>query len=157
MPEKDLRKHAHITCGTVVVAPEPGLPTVLIRVQRQTGVFWGLPKGHVDNGESLAQAAIRETAEETGLKPEGLTLAAYLGNIHYEFVTHEGEKTLNEKEVHFFLVLASPICVELLPRYEEEGILEARWFPLTEAKKTVSYKNYKRILSIASRALNQPC
>ena len=133
------------------------MPVVLIHVQRQTGVFWGLPKGHVDNGETLAQAAIRETVEETGLKPEELKLAAYLGNTRYEFVTHEDEKTLNEKEVHFFLVLTSRKCEELSPRFEEEGILEAKWFLLKDAQEAVSYENYKRILAIASKAVNHAC
>lgn len=148
-----MRKHNHITCGTVVVSQEPGFPVALIHVQRQTGVFWGLPKGHVGEGETLAQAAIRETAEETGLAPESLRLAAYLGNIRYEFVTHEEEKTLNEKEVHFFLVIADCPPAELSPLIDE-GILEAKWFPLAEAMKTLSYANYRKILAIAVKALN---
>lgn len=149
-----MRKHAHISCGTVVVAPDAGLQTVLIRVQRQTGEFWGLPKGHLNTGETLAQAAIRETAEETGLNPADLTLAAYLGCIRYEFVTHEGEKTLNEKEVHFFLVFATKAGCKLAPNLEDEGILEAKWFTLDEARGKVPFGNYRRILAMASKAMN---
>ena len=125
----------------------------MIHVQRQTGVFWGLPKGHVDEGETLAQAALRETSEETGLAPESLRLAAYLGNIHYEFVTHEEEKTLNDKEVHFFLVIVDCPRADLSPRIDE-GILEAKWFALNEAMKMVSYENYRKVLAIAARALS---
>ena len=137
----------------MVVSQEPGLPVALIHVQRQTGVFWGLPKGHVDEGETLAQAAIRETSEETGLAPEDLHLTAYLGTIRYEFVTHEDEKTLNEKEVNFFLVIVNCPRTDLSPRIDE-GIIEAKWFPLAEAMKTLSYENYKRILAVAAKALN---
>lgn len=33
--------------------------------------FWGIPKGLIDEGENLLDAAKREFEEETGLKPEG--------------------------------------------------------------------------------------
>jgi 8-oxo-dGTP pyrophosphatase MutT (NUDIX family) len=151
-----MRKHSHLSCGTVVAAHEPGLPVLLIRVQRHFGTFWGLPKGHVDNGETLAQAALRETAEETGLKQSSLRLVCYLGNVYYEFVSHEEEKTLNEKEVHFFLVSVPHSGVETNPPVEDEGILEARWFPIDEAIQTVSYDNYRRILEAARKSLALP-
>lgn len=35
--------------------------------------LWNIPAGHQDEGETLQQAAIRETLEETGLKVELLT------------------------------------------------------------------------------------
>lgn len=45
--------------------------------QRRSGLFagsWGLPGGKVDIGETLLQAAVRETMEETGLTVENLSL-----------------------------------------------------------------------------------
>ncbi len=33
---------------------------------------WDLPKGHLDQGESPAEAALRELREETGIKPSEL-------------------------------------------------------------------------------------
>lgn len=128
---------------------------MLILVQRQTGTFWGLPKGHVDNGETLAEAALRETAEETGLGREDLRVACYLGHIYYEFVTHEEKKTLNEKEVHFFLVTAPHAAQATAPKFAEEGILEVRWFPMEEALMAVSYDNYRRIIKLAESALSK--
>jgi glycerol-1-phosphatase len=40
---------------------------ILLTKREDFGV-WCLPGGHVDDGESVAQAAIREIAEETGLE-----------------------------------------------------------------------------------------
>lgn len=37
---------------------------------------WSLPKGHIEKKESTKEAAIRETQEETGLKPEDIDIVA---------------------------------------------------------------------------------
>ena len=42
----------------------------ILLIQREDFYVWGLPGGDVDPGESLAQAALRETQEETGLMVE---------------------------------------------------------------------------------------
>jgi hypothetical protein len=68
-------------------------------------------------------------------------------------VTHEERKTLNEKEVYFFLVTAEYAGSAVAPRFADEGILEVKWFPMEEALATVSYDNYRRILCLAKKAL----
>jgi ADP-ribose pyrophosphatase YjhB (NUDIX family) len=40
----------------------------ILLIQREDFEVWGLPGGEVDDGESLAQAAIREAHEETGFE-----------------------------------------------------------------------------------------
>ena len=42
----------------------------ILLVQREDFKTWGLPGGHVEDGESVAQAAVREILEETGLEVE---------------------------------------------------------------------------------------
>lgn len=54
---------------------------------------WGLPKGHVEPGEDLAETAIREVEEETSLKFERDDLR-YIGNFKYS----------NEKDLAVFVV-----------------------------------------------------
>jgi 8-oxo-dGTP diphosphatase len=55
---------------------QPGRPILLIE-RRNPPHGWAIPGGFVDVGETLEQAAIREAAEETGLK---VKLKALLGN-----------------------------------------------------------------------------
>ncbi len=53
------------SCGAVVFTRTPdGLKYVIIR---SLSGFYGLPKGHVEAGESEEQTALREVREETGL------------------------------------------------------------------------------------------
>ena len=126
-----------------------------MRIQRQTGTFWGLPKGHVAPGESLLQTAVREVQEETGLSPSEVTPLCYLGRISYEFKTHEqGRHILNRKVVHFFLLTVAAVRERLAPASRREGILRLEWFPLPEAIQKVSFADYARMLSLAQVALN---
>ena len=56
-----------ISVGAGVVIVEDG--TVLL-VKREDLEVWALPGGGVDEGESLAETAVREAYEETGLEVE---------------------------------------------------------------------------------------
>ncbi|MDA3961099.1 MAG: NUDIX domain-containing protein [Planctomycetota bacterium] len=46
---------------------------------------WGFPKGHLDPGETLAQAALRETVEECGIALFAVTAQPY--EMHYRLPT----------------------------------------------------------------------
>jgi ADP-ribose pyrophosphatase YjhB (NUDIX family) len=57
----------------------------ILLIQREDFRVWGLPGGDVDPGESLAQAAVREAREETGLTVELTRLVgmySLVGNAH---------------------------------------------------------------------------
>ncbi|MBZ4359444.1 NUDIX domain-containing protein, partial [Mycobacterium tuberculosis] len=58
------------------------------RTDRRGRLLWSLPKGHIEEGETAEQTAIREVAEETGI--QGVVVAE-LGSIDYWFVT-EGRR-----------------------------------------------------------------
>jgi len=88
----------------------------VLALRRWNGV-WLPPKGHVDPGETLAQAACREVWEETGLRAE---VREKLGETAY---SHREDGTLRHKRVHWFLMTAG--SGEARP---EEGVFtEARW------------------------------
>jgi ADP-ribose pyrophosphatase YjhB (NUDIX family) len=56
-----------INLGVNVAVIEDGR---VLLTQREDFPVWCLPGGGVDPGESLAQAAVREVREETGLEVE---------------------------------------------------------------------------------------
>ena len=70
------------------------------RTDRRGRLLWSLPKGHIEEGETPEDAAVREVAEETGIIGE---VVAPLGIIDFWFVA-EGRRV--HKTVHHFLLRA---------------------------------------------------
>ncbi|MDP1171465.1 NUDIX hydrolase, partial [Klebsiella pneumoniae] len=68
------------------------------RTDRRGRLLWSLPKGHIEQGETAEQTAMREVEEETGIQG---TVLAPLGSIDYWFVT-EGRRV--HKTVHHYLL-----------------------------------------------------
>lgn len=99
---------------------------------------WGFPKGHLESGETPAQAAMRETTEETGL--EALVLHRPLDTIDWYFRLRG---KLIHKFCHFFL-LESEVG-EPTPQ-QDEGITECAWFTLDEAVAAIGYQNARGVL-----------
>ena len=102
---------------------------------------WGFPKGHLEGDESPAEAALRETAEETGL--EHLVLHGPIRVIDWHF-RFRGRHI--HKYCHFFL-FESPDG-EACPQVDE-GITACQWRPLTEALELLSYDNARGVLKRA--------
>lgn len=99
---------------------------------------WDLPKGKVDKGETLEQAAIREVEEETGVKK--LRIEHFLRKTYHLF-KRNGEIRL--KETHWYL-MHTKYTGKLNPQCEE-GIDQVVWL---SDKKIVtalenSYENIK--------------
>ncbi len=75
--------YAHSTVATVV---EKDGKFLLVEERTDQGLVINQPAGHLEAGESLQQAAVRETLEETGYKVE---LLAVIGSALYTSpVTH---------------------------------------------------------------------
>jgi 8-oxo-dGTP pyrophosphatase MutT (NUDIX family) len=81
---------------------------------------WDLPKGKLDEGEDLAQCAVREVEEETGLT--GVRLEQPLC-ISYHTYQQDGKAIL--KESHWYMMQAQSAQV-LTPQVEED-IEKCEW------------------------------
>ena len=82
---------------------------------------WDLPKGKQDPGESLAQTAVREVCEETGLID--LELIEKLGNGYHCYLMSK-QRTL--KRTRWYLMQTN--TPDQLVLQKEEGIQDAAWF-----------------------------
>jgi 8-oxo-dGTP pyrophosphatase MutT (NUDIX family) len=102
---------------------------------------WGLPKGHLEAGETSAQAAVREVAEETGLTD--VEIGPRIDQIDWYFRL-KGE--LVHKFCTFYLI-RSP-AGEAVPE-ESEGITECVWLPIDDAVERITYENAGAVLVTA--------
>jgi len=62
-----------ISCGAVVYKKEQGKTFVLLVKQSGHTLGWGIPKGHMEPGETYSKTAIREVKEEAGIDIKILT------------------------------------------------------------------------------------
>ena len=100
-------------------------------------ILWSLPKGHIEEGETPEQAALREVAEETGIKS---AIERSLGVIDFWFMA--GGKRIH-KTVHHYLFRETG---GLLAPQESE-VDEVGWFPLAEIVDRLAYPDEKKLIA----------
>lgn len=65
---------------------------------------WDLPKGHCDQAETFRETALRETAEETGITAESISLdESFCFELVYPVTYHDRGDQVFEKQVRYFL------------------------------------------------------
>ncbi len=124
--------------GGVVVRDHDGTLEVVL-VHRPRYDDWTLPKGKALPGESDEACALREVEEETGLRCE---LGAELATASYR------DAAGRPKTARYWLM--RPAGGELRGANEVD---EARWSPLDEAEKLLTYERDRDVLrSLAGRS-----
>lgn len=106
------------TTVTAFAMTRMGRRWLMIRHERLGITSWELPGGHVEHGETLEEAAARETAEETGVGVEVGRLVATC--------VHEWHERRQRKLVCFFDATAVGSDVLRVPA-NEPGVVEAAW------------------------------
>jgi 8-oxo-dGTP pyrophosphatase MutT (NUDIX family) len=135
-----LRAERQRSAGGLVVRGEEVLLIAL-----QGGKRWQLPKGHIEDGETPEETAVREVAEETGVagRPIGR-----LPSIAFWFV-ERGRRVHNTVD-YFLLEYEGGTSAD----YDREEVSEARWFPWEEGIARLTFEN-EREVARAARALRR--
>lgn len=100
---------------------------------------WEMPGGQVEEGESIRDAAIRETKEESGIEVEIVRFCGIFQNV--------------KKSICNTLFLAKPIGGELTTSSES---LEVGFFPIEQALEMVTYSNFRERIELCLDESSQP-
>ena len=139
------------SAGGVLVRTIRGRKVVAAIRPRGRERVWALPKGHIDAGASAAETAMREVLEETGVEGR---LVEKLGDIRYVYTAswegRKGERIF--KVVSFFLLRAGRGRIGNIDEAMRVEVAEARWLPLEEAPRLLSYDGERKM---AQKALER--
>ncbi|HEX7733383.1 MAG TPA: NUDIX domain-containing protein [Ktedonobacteraceae bacterium] len=137
-----MTRKAPVSAGAFILREMDGRLKIALARRKRSTKTWVLPKGHVEAGESLEQAALREIYEEAGLSH--VQLLTYLGSLVRE-VSREGEiPPQPHKTVHYYLAYALPTGQPELPT--EEGYDIAGWFEPAQILELLPYEQEKAFM-----------
>ncbi|MCI0485078.1 MAG: NUDIX hydrolase [Blastocatellia bacterium] len=127
--------------GVVIDESDDGALRVLV-VHRPRYDDWSFPKGGVDQGETLEQAALREVREETGLE---CRIIRKLSSVSYSYPTRKGDRP---KVVHYFLMEPSGRTFDI----EGDEVDRAEWLSVDDARRILSYQSDREMLDISRQS-----
>ena len=117
------------SCGCIIINDKKEV----LLIHHNAG-HWDFPKGHVEEGETEKETAIREVKEETNIDVE-------VDEI-YRYSTKYSPKEDVVKEVIYFL--AKNINDNKQAQLEE--VSEVKWFAMEDAINKITFDNSRNIL-----------
>jgi 8-oxo-dGTP pyrophosphatase MutT (NUDIX family) len=140
---RQLKTEHQRSAGGLVVRGE-----AILLISTQEGRRWQLPKGHIEDGETAEQAAVREVKEETGITGR---VVARLPEVEYWYV--EKGKLRVHKRVDYFLLDYQDGDVADFDASEVSG---AAWFSWDEGLAKLSFDNERRVAEEARKLAGSP-
>jgi 8-oxo-dGTP pyrophosphatase MutT (NUDIX family) len=133
-----VRQHEETSAGGLVVdVAGVACAALIARYGPEGRLRWSLPKGHVEDEETIEEAAVREVEEETGIRGR---VVARLGAVDYWF---SADHRRIHKTVHHHLLLATG---GVLSDADAE-VAEVAWVPLGEVPGRLAHEDERRLVA----------
>ena len=107
---------------------------------------WTIPKGHIEEGETAQESAIREIGEEVGLF--NIEPVCWLGKVNFRYRRANSLVIIN---MQTYLFKAGK---EDIPK-KEEWMHDVRWFDFDEAVDKIAYEDVAKLVLLARKRLRQ--
>ena len=130
------------SCGALVYRRFHG-NTELLLIKHANGGHWSFPKGHVEEGETEIETALREIKEETDVD-------VIIDPTFREVVTYSPKKD-TQKDVIYFIARATTF--DYTP--QEEEVSQVKWVEINRAQSFLTYDNDKQLVNKAKAVIKE--
>lgn len=121
------------SCGVIVFTRKNG--EIKYVVIESINGFFGFPKGHIENGETEKQTALREVFEEVGLKPN--LIDGFRETVEYYIPSIDVQKQV----VYFLGEFENQEIV-----FQKEELSSAQLLSFDDANDKFTHENNKELL-----------
>lgn len=108
---------------------------------------WTIPKGHIEEGETAQETAIREIGEEAGVHQ--LEPVCWLGKIHFRY-RRENILVLMSTQIYLFKALGDTNDIQ-----KEDWMNGIKWFSYDKAVDIIAYRDIAKLIRLGRRRLEQ--
>jgi ADP-ribose pyrophosphatase YjhB (NUDIX family) len=135
------------TAGGIVFRRNEKTDEIEILLVQDAKDRWTIPKGHVEEGETTQETALREIQEETGLQE--IKIMSWLGKTNFRY---RRENSLILMVTHVYL--ARSLNQSEVPRREEwmNGIA---WFPAKQAIDEIAYEQLSKLMLVGMKKMRE--
>ena len=149
MGKSKVGKAREVSSGGVVFRTLRGEPVVAL-CRRWRGRVWCLPKGGIEPGETVKEAALREVREETGVVAQ---ILQRLGETRYRYRRSDtrGNPVEVAKRVTFYLMVRREGNIA----HHDHEVEQVRWYSLPDALDQATFPSERMILRKAAMRIRQ--